>query len=93
MEEDDELFIGPPPPALVAEAESANEAERFEEVPKFTPYLSYSDLAMSLIGGIYQLQPCVFHFECGIFLSCGPSGTSYRFIPCGSCPILLIFPC
>ncbi|XVE60790.1 hypothetical protein DITRI_Ditri05aG0155300 [Diplodiscus trichospermus] len=34
LEEDDELFIGPPPPALVAEAESANEAERFEEVTR-----------------------------------------------------------
>ncbi|KAL4323941.1 hypothetical protein GQ457_11G011530 [Hibiscus cannabinus] len=32
--EDDELFIGPPPPALVAEVESANEAERFEEVAR-----------------------------------------------------------
>lgn len=32
LEEDTELFIGPPPPAMVAEAESANEAERFEEV-------------------------------------------------------------
>ncbi|KAK8638502.1 hypothetical protein V6N13_136921 [Hibiscus sabdariffa] len=32
--EDDELFIGPPPPALVAEVESANEAERFEEVTR-----------------------------------------------------------
>lgn len=30
--EDDGLLIGPPPPAMVAEAESANEAERFEEV-------------------------------------------------------------
>ncbi|GAV58416.1 DnaJ domain-containing protein/DUF3752 domain-containing protein [Cephalotus follicularis] len=34
MEEDDELFVGPPPPAVVAEAESANEAERFEEVSR-----------------------------------------------------------
>ncbi|KAA3486980.1 calponin-like proteiny domain-containing protein [Gossypium australe] len=34
IEEDGELFIGPPPPALVAEAESANEAERFEEVTR-----------------------------------------------------------
>ncbi|GMI85124.1 hypothetical protein like AT1G65280 [Hibiscus trionum] len=34
VEEDDELFIGPPPPALVAEAESANEVERFEEVTR-----------------------------------------------------------
>lgn len=32
LEEDDENFIGPPPPAVVAEAASANEAERFEEV-------------------------------------------------------------
>lgn len=33
-EEDAELFIGPPPPAVAAEAESANEAERFEEVTR-----------------------------------------------------------
>lgn len=32
LEEDTELFIGPAPPAVVAEAETANEAERFEEV-------------------------------------------------------------
>lgn len=32
VEEDAELFIGPPPPAVAAEAASANEAERFEEV-------------------------------------------------------------
>ncbi|KAF6139437.1 hypothetical protein GIB67_026279 [Kingdonia uniflora] len=31
---DDGLFIGPPPAALVAEAASANEAERFEEVSR-----------------------------------------------------------
>ncbi|KAJ0985774.1 hypothetical protein J5N97_004130 [Dioscorea zingiberensis] len=31
---DHDLFIGPPPPAIVAEAESANEAERFEEVSR-----------------------------------------------------------
>ncbi|TQD89349.1 hypothetical protein C1H46_025099 [Malus baccata] len=36
LEEDSEYFIGPPPPAVVAETESANEAERFEEV-----WLSY----------------------------------------------------
>lgn len=29
-----ELFVGPPPPAMVSEAESANEAERFEEVTR-----------------------------------------------------------
>ncbi|KAK6775699.1 hypothetical protein RDI58_026700 [Solanum bulbocastanum] len=34
VEEDTELFIGPPPPALVTEVESANEAERFEEVTR-----------------------------------------------------------
>lgn len=34
LEEDDELFVGPPPPAMVAEAETANEAERFEEVSR-----------------------------------------------------------
>ena len=32
LEEDDALFIGLAPPAMVAEAASANEAERFEEV-------------------------------------------------------------
>ncbi|KAJ8760807.1 hypothetical protein K2173_021845 [Erythroxylum novogranatense] len=34
VEEDSELFIGPAPPALIAEAEFANEAERFEEVTR-----------------------------------------------------------
>ncbi|PIA39359.1 hypothetical protein AQUCO_02600072v1 [Aquilegia coerulea] len=34
FEMDDDLFIGPPPPAVAAEAASANEAERFEEVTK-----------------------------------------------------------
>lgn len=32
--EDDQLFIGPPPPAVVNEAASANDAERFEEVTR-----------------------------------------------------------
>ncbi|KMT20086.1 hypothetical protein BVRB_1g001050 [Beta vulgaris subsp. vulgaris] len=32
--DDGGIFIGPPPPALVTEAESANEAERFEEVTR-----------------------------------------------------------
>ncbi|XP_042456468.1 uncharacterized protein LOC122041014 isoform X2 [Zingiber officinale] len=31
---DSELLIGPPPPAIVSEAASANEAERFEEVAR-----------------------------------------------------------
>ncbi|TVU33862.1 hypothetical protein EJB05_15675, partial [Eragrostis curvula] len=34
LEADDDLLIGPPPPAVVAEAASANEAERFEEVTR-----------------------------------------------------------
>ncbi|BFG24618.1 hypothetical protein CerSpe_108920 [Prunus speciosa] len=33
-EEDSKLFIGPPPLAVVAETESANEAERFEEITR-----------------------------------------------------------
>ncbi|KAK9107669.1 hypothetical protein Syun_023680 [Stephania yunnanensis] len=34
VEIDADIFIGPPPPAVVAEAESANEAERFEEITR-----------------------------------------------------------
>ncbi|AQK45272.1 DNAJ heat shock N-terminal domain-containing protein [Zea mays] len=34
LEANDDLLIGPPPPAVVAEAASANEAERFEEVTR-----------------------------------------------------------
>ncbi|XP_061366608.1 uncharacterized protein LOC133309797 [Gastrolobium bilobum] len=34
LDDDTELFVGPPPPAMVSEAESANEAERFEEVTR-----------------------------------------------------------
>ncbi|KAF0916613.1 hypothetical protein E2562_007897 [Oryza meyeriana var. granulata] len=34
VEADDGFLIGPPPPAMVAEAASANEAERFEEVTR-----------------------------------------------------------
>ncbi|XP_074561431.1 uncharacterized protein LOC141817696 [Curcuma longa] len=34
LEIDSELLIGPPPPAIVSEAASANEAERFEEVAR-----------------------------------------------------------
>ncbi|KAK9114162.1 hypothetical protein Syun_020959 [Stephania yunnanensis] len=33
--DDLDLFIGPPPPAIVAEAESANKAEHFDEATKF----------------------------------------------------------
>ncbi|KAK9093673.1 hypothetical protein Scep_025142 [Stephania cephalantha] len=34
VETDADLFIGPPPPAIVAEAESTNEAERFDEITR-----------------------------------------------------------
>ncbi|KAH6765186.1 DNAJ heat shock N-terminal domain-containing protein [Perilla frutescens var. frutescens] len=34
LDGDDDLFIGPPPPAVVKEAESSNEAERFEEITR-----------------------------------------------------------
>lgn len=34
LDEDSLIFIGPPPPAMVSEAESSNEAERFEEVTR-----------------------------------------------------------
>ncbi|KAK8958613.1 hypothetical protein KSP40_PGU017413 [Platanthera guangdongensis] len=34
LKADNDLFIGPPPPAMVAEVESTNEAERFEEVER-----------------------------------------------------------
>ncbi|CAL9068776.1 uncharacterized protein LOC135628019 isoform X1 [Musa acuminata AAA Group] len=34
LEIDNDMLIGPPPPAMVAEAASANEAERFEEVAR-----------------------------------------------------------
>lgn len=41
MNIDDGEFIGPPPPAVVKEAESANEAERFEEVHNSFFYIYY----------------------------------------------------
>lgn len=45
LEEDTELFVGPPPPALVTEVESANEAERFEEVLPAFSSLSYQPIS------------------------------------------------
>lgn len=38
MDGEGEVFIGPPPPAVIKEAESANEAERFEEVHYYLFY-------------------------------------------------------
>ncbi|CAN6471436.1 unnamed protein product [Victoria cruziana] len=34
LDDDNDVLIGPPPPNVVAEAESANEAERFDEVSR-----------------------------------------------------------
>lgn len=34
MDGEGEVFIGPPPPSVIKEAESANEAERFEEISR-----------------------------------------------------------
>ena len=44
LDDDGGIFIGPPPPALVTEAESANESERFEEVCTivYHPLFSFS---------------------------------------------------
>ena len=44
LEVDNDVFIGPAPPAMVAEAESANEAERFEEVYNPTHLCAISSL-------------------------------------------------
>lgn len=54
LEEDTELFVGPPPPALVTEVESANEAERFEEVLP-----SFSSLSYQSISCIYVYFPLI----------------------------------
>ncbi|KAF3795555.1 hypothetical protein EJ110_NYTH00144 [Nymphaea thermarum] len=34
VDDEDDVLIGPPPPNVVAEAESTNEAERFDEVSR-----------------------------------------------------------
>lgn len=48
LDEDDEIFVGPPPPAMVAEAASANEAERFEEVTRIMGV--EADLPYDILG-------------------------------------------
>ncbi|KAF8411864.1 hypothetical protein HHK36_004423 [Tetracentron sinense] len=53
LENDTEIFIGPPPPAVVAEAESANDAERFEEVLNSIHYTTLMNLFKN------YLLPCV----------------------------------
>jgi len=49
LEQDNEIFIGPPPPAIVTEVASANEAERFEEVLNINPCLSLPYILCFLI--------------------------------------------
>lgn len=64
LEEDTETFIGPPPPALVTEVESTNEAERFEEVlPSFSSLHSRSICCLFLCIFVLNNHTCV------IFLS------------------------
>ncbi|WCJ44142.1 DNAJ heat shock N-terminal domain-containing protein [Euphorbia peplus] len=55
LEEDDELFIGPPPPAMVIEAESANEAERFEEVTRIMGV--EGDSPYDVVGVNHKMSP------------------------------------
>ncbi|KAG6527644.1 hypothetical protein ZIOFF_009770 [Zingiber officinale] len=52
---DSELLIGPPPPAIVSEAASANEAERFEEVI-LSLSLGLAKMFHNLISGSQQCQ-------------------------------------
>lgn len=51
LEDDGELLIGPPPPAVVSEAESSNEAERFEEVIAISIFVNRNGLLMSRGSG------------------------------------------
>ncbi|CAN1159528.1 GPALPP motifs-containing protein 1 [Linum perenne] len=54
LEVDNELFVGPPPPAVAAEAESANEAERFEEVTRIMD--SSDDSPYDVVGVNYKMS-------------------------------------
>ncbi|XP_004299779.1 PREDICTED: uncharacterized protein LOC101310027 [Fragaria vesca subsp. vesca] len=55
LEEDDGTFIGPPPPAVVAEVESANEAERFEEVTRIMD--SDKNSPYDVLGANHNMAP------------------------------------
>ncbi|KAI4387944.1 hypothetical protein MLD38_000327 [Melastoma candidum] len=55
LEDDTELFIGPAPPAVVAEAESANEAERFEEVTRIMG--ADADNPYDILGVNHKMSP------------------------------------
>ncbi|KAL6189277.1 hypothetical protein ACLB2K_040666 [Fragaria x ananassa] len=55
LEEDAGTFIGPPPPAVVAEVESANEAERFEEVTRIMD--SDENSPYDVLGANHNMAP------------------------------------
>ncbi|CAA7397637.1 unnamed protein product [Spirodela intermedia] len=54
LEDDGELLIGPPPPAVVSEVESANEAERFEEVTRIVG--SDPDKPYDVLGANWKMS-------------------------------------
>ncbi|KAI5010492.1 hypothetical protein ZWY2020_012629 [Hordeum vulgare] len=55
LEADDGFLIGPPPPAMVAEAASANEAERFEEVTRILG--ADADALYDVLGINWKMSP------------------------------------
>ncbi len=50
-------LVGPPPPSVVAEAESANDAERFEEVPNSHIFFRPLDFVDHLVMFLYKSMP------------------------------------
>lgn len=58
LEADDGFLIGPPPPAMVAEAASANEAERFEEV-HFQRHFHFRKIS----SNVFQYKNVLLYFE------------------------------
>jgi hypothetical protein len=64
LEEDSEYFIGPAPPAVVAEVASSNEAERFEEVLSFpsgiiNTVLSFTKFMDSVFARVPTHTSCI----------------------------------
>ncbi|KNA14701.1 hypothetical protein SOVF_104550 [Spinacia oleracea] len=53
LTEDSGEFVGPPPPALIREAESSSEAERFEEVTRIMA--GKSDSPYDIVGVNYKM--------------------------------------
>lgn len=56
LEHDDGYFIGPPPPALVTEVASTNDAERFEEVQSINFF--FCEFSLSLNFGSRHCVLC-----------------------------------